>query len=69
MDLEKQKSIAGRELVQEFLRGQPEIGKFQEIYVKPGMENRLTPQEVALLRLNKTLEGRAIQQARQKKQP
>jgi hypothetical protein len=64
VDLEKQRGIAGREFVQQFLRGQPEIGKFEQIYVRPGMENMLSEQEIQLLRLNRTLEQRALQEAR-----
>lgn len=64
IDMEKQRAIAGRELVQEFLRGQPEIGRFQQLYLKPGMEGLLSPQEYDLLRLNRTLEQNALKKAR-----
>lgn len=67
VDMEKMRSIAGRELVQNYLRGQPGIGRFQQIYVQPGQEGSLSEDEIKLLRLNKTLEHRALQESRQKK--
>ena len=62
VDLNKQRTIAAREYVQEVLRGQPEIGKLETLYLKPGMESQLTPQELALLRLQRTIEAKAVAQ-------
>jgi hypothetical protein len=38
------------------VEGEPQFGKYEQIYVKPGQEQKLTPRDIALLRLNKTLE-------------
>jgi len=67
VDLEKQRTIAAREYVQEALRGLPEIGKMDTLYLKPGMEGTLTPEELALLRLQKTLQKKAEEEAKKRK--
>lgn len=65
VDMEKQRSIAEKEYLSQALNGLPEIGKFQTIYLKPGMEPFLQDWERELLRLNKTVEQRAQEKARQ----
>lgn len=67
VDMEKQRRIAGREYVQEALRGVPEVGRLQTLYPRAGAIESLSPEELALLRLNRTLELRAIQDARKRK--
>lgn len=64
VDLEKQRNIAAREYVKDMLQGQPEISKFETLYLRPGMEQLLTPAEWELLRLNKTVEEKAKQAAK-----
>ena len=69
VDMPKQKSIAEREYVQAMLRGIPEVSKFETLSVRPENLGALTPEEFMLLRLNKTLEGRAQQAAKAKQAP
>lgn len=59
VDMEKQRNIAAREYVTEALRGQPDVGRFETIYPKVSPD-QLTPQEMLLMRLNKTLQDKAI---------
>lgn len=60
VDMEKQKDIAARDYVKAMLQGKPEFGTFQSIYMRPGMENLLSPEEMALFRLQKTLQSRKV---------
>ncbi len=68
VEMEKQRTIAAREHVNEALRGLPEIGRFETIFPKPGMEQFLTPAEWMLVRLNKTVEKRAQEEGRKKRE-
>lgn len=63
VDMEKQKAVAARQLIDDFLRGQPEINRFERLYPKQGAQ--LTPQETELLRLQKTLEAQSQKKAKE----
>ncbi len=67
VDLARQRSIAEREYLGEALSGLPAVGKFETIYPKPGMDDYLSDTERELLRLNKTVEQRAREEAKKKK--
>ncbi len=66
VDVARQRDTAAREYVTEQLGHLPEFGKFQSLYLRPGMEDLLTPQERDLYRLNKTIAARAQQKAKQR---
>ena len=65
VDIAKQRTIAEREYLTEMLRGDPNVGSFSTVYPKVNA-SQMTPQELLLLRLNKTIEQRANQAAKQK---
>ncbi len=67
VDIDKQRNIAAREFVKEQLQHLPEFGKFESIYLRPGMENLLSPEEALLYRLQKTLQKRAQEAAKAQK--
>lgn len=64
IDMAKMREAAGREAIHKLLGWQQNIGKYQQVFVRPGQEATLTPEELELLRLNKNLEQQAIQRSR-----
>lgn len=68
VDMPKYRTVAEREYVKDVLQGLPEIGKFESLYLKPGMEQFVTPAEMALLRLNKTVQERARGEAAKRRE-
>lgn len=68
IDMEKQRDLAAREFISESLRGQQGIGRYETIYPRPEAIGSLTPEEIALLRLNKSLEMKAQKRAKEAKQ-
>jgi hypothetical protein len=62
IDMEHARATAAREYIQDALSQRPEISHFTNIGVRAGQEQNLTPEEVALLRLNKSLEQQAVKQ-------
>jgi hypothetical protein len=64
IDMERQKDIAAREYAKAALQGRPEFGSYESVYMRPGMEHLLTPEEVMLYRLQRTVQQRGRQQAR-----
>jgi hypothetical protein len=58
VDMMKQRNIAARDYIAEQLSGNPNIRHFESTYVRPEDIPSLTPEEMQLLRLNKTLESR-----------
>ena len=54
IDVAKQRDIETQRLVEEWLRGRPEVGNIQRFYAKPGAQ--VSPEEAELLRLQATLE-------------
>jgi len=65
VDMAKSRAIAEREFLTETLRGLPEISRFETFYPRVPL-GQLSPEELILLRLQKTVEQRAIQQARER---
>lgn len=63
VDLNKQRQIAGREYIQSLLSGVPEVGQFQTLYPRAGALQNLNPDQLELLKLNRTLEQRALKEA------
>lgn len=59
VDMDKWESVRARELVKDALAGSPGISQFEKVYVQPGQEQNLTPKQVELLRLQRTLEDEA----------
>lgn len=62
VDLEQQRGIRTRDLIQEQLRGRPGVRTFQRQFVSPEDLELLSPYDLALLRLARTQELRARQQ-------
>lgn len=62
VDIPKYKSIAEREYVESLLRGQPGIGKYETLAIRPEAIGQMTQQQLILARLQKTLEERARQE-------
>lgn len=67
IDLPKWESVRARELIKNELAGSPGIAQFQKVYVKPGQEEMLSPDQINLLRLQKNLEDEARYAKKQKK--
>lgn len=67
VDMPQQRLIAEREYVQDILQRLPEIGKFERLAVRPGAMATLGPDELQLLRLNRTLESRAKAEAQRRR--
>ena len=67
VDMEKQKQIEGRQLIEDRLRGQPGVGKFEKLYVKPENVGQLSPDDLMLMRLYQTQLLRQQKLAREKK--
>jgi hypothetical protein len=65
VDVEKQRNVTAREILKEELHGRPHIRNFTELYVRPEDAPMLSPRDLALLRLNRTLEKEAQDHARQ----
>lgn len=67
VDMEKQRQIAARTIIDDLLRGAPGVHQYQSLYVKPEDVPNLPPSELQLLQLSRTLEKQAQDQARKKK--
>jgi hypothetical protein len=67
VDMDLQRQIAARQLVEEALAGNKNVGHFEELYVKPENLPNLSPQELQLLRLYKTIEAEQAKAAKAKK--
>jgi hypothetical protein len=59
IDMPKWESVRAREIVKEALAGSPGIAQYEKVYVRPGQENLLSPEQIELLRLQRTLENDA----------
>ena len=57
VDLEKQKSIAARQAIEETLRGRPGVSTFENVYVKD--PTQLTEEELLLYQLSKAMAARS----------
>jgi hypothetical protein len=66
VDMPKYRAIAEREYLKEALRGVPAVGKFETFYVRPEQLGTLTPEELELVRLQKTLQARAREASKKK---
>ncbi len=58
VDLEKARDLLARDYLAEQLRGQQGVGRSESYYLRPGALDELTPEQVALLRLEKNLDAR-----------
>lgn len=67
VDMEKRKDVAARAAVADLLRGQPGVMSFETPYVPAANADQLSPDTLLLLRLNRTLERRAQERAREAK--
>jgi hypothetical protein len=61
------RDLAVRDAIEEMLRGNPDVRKFEEFSVRPEALPTLGPDEITLMRLYRALERRAQQAAKQKK--
>jgi hypothetical protein len=64
VDMEKQRDIEARKLVEEALKGNPNVSRFEQLYVKPENVGNLSPEDVLMYRLYKTLEQKAQERSR-----
>jgi hypothetical protein len=67
VDLDKYKSIATRELLEEQLRGQPGVSVFEHLSFPEESLALMSPEEQQLARLYKTLGNRAQKESRERK--
>jgi hypothetical protein len=58
VDLDKQRNNAARELIDEMMQGNPDVGRFERLYVKPENLKNLSPQDLELMRLYTGLEDK-----------
>lgn len=65
VNMEKAKDVAARQAVTELLQQQPGVHTFERPYVRPEDYGMLSPEAIALLRLQGTLEKKSKDQARQ----
>lgn len=66
VDMEKQRGIAARDQIDDALKGNPNVKHFDEMYVKKEDVQNLSPQDLSLMRLYKTLEAAAAKKAKGK---
>jgi hypothetical protein len=64
VNMQQARDIAVRNFITDQLRGQPEIGQHLDLYARPDQLGNLTPQELLMLRLQKTRDAEQRQQAR-----
>jgi hypothetical protein len=67
VDVPKYRSIAEREYVEDVLRGLPNVGHFESLSIRPEALATMTPDQIEMVRLQRTLESRARKQAAEKK--
>lgn len=67
VDVPKYQAIAEREYVKRMLQGNPAIGQYQTIAVRPDQVQNLTPEQMQLVQLQRLLEQRARELSKQKK--
>lgn len=65
VDMEKQREYAARDWITEQLRGQPGVRVMQRPFVPRADLDKLSPQDVLLMRLNANLEKRAAERRKQ----
>jgi hypothetical protein len=65
VDMAKQRTIAEREFLTEALRGMPDVSRFETFYPRVPV-GELSPEELTLLRLQRTIEQKARQAAQKK---
>lgn len=65
VDMNKQRSVAGRNVLTEMLRANPNVRNFESLYVRPDQLGNLTATDMELMRLYRTLQDRARQSGRQ----
>ena len=68
VDVEKTRSIELRNRLEEMLRGQPHLSRYQRFYVKPEEAANLTPREIELMRLYAGAQQDAQEAARRRKE-
>lgn len=59
VDMPKYKAIAEREYIEQQLRGNPAVGRFQTMSIRPDQLHNLTPEQLELVQLQRLLEKRA----------
>lgn len=64
VDMDKYRAIAAREMADEKLKGSPNVKHSEDVYVPKDLIGQISPEQLQLLRLKKTLEAEA--QARKK---
>ena len=64
VDIERQRDLAARDFISKTLAGQQGVGRFESFYVRPGQDTPLSPEEVAMLRLQQALDQKAKDRAK-----
>lgn len=67
VDMDKQRSILERETLADALRGQQGVGRYETFYPRPDEISKLTPEQIMMLRLQKTLDERAKQKGKEQR--
>jgi hypothetical protein len=67
VDMDKQRQIAGRQLIEEMMRGNPNVGHFERLSVKPENVQNLSPEELLMMQLYNSLEKQSQQRAQQQR--
>jgi hypothetical protein len=67
VDMEKQRDIEARRLIEEMLKGNPNVGHFERLSVKPENLGNLSPEEILMYRLYQTLEQQAQKRGREQR--
>jgi hypothetical protein len=67
VDMNKQRDLAERDLIDEMLRGDQNVGRYEKFYVRPDQMANLTPQEIALMQMYRNVEKRQEERAKKAK--
>ena len=67
VDLAKQRDILSKQIIADTLRGRPAVGRYETLFVRPDQAAQLTPEDLAMIRLNRAIEKRAKEQAEQRR--
>lgn len=65
VDMARQRDLSAKDLVNELLTGDQNIGRYEKLYIRPDQLGNVSPEEIDLMRLYKAVEKRAEQRAKQ----
>jgi len=67
VDVEKQKGLAGRELIDDLLKGRPGVRSFETVYIPKDRMAEASQEDIQLARLNRALQERMKREAAQRR--